>query len=154
MYHAKIGHVHLKVHSLAQSVDFYSKILNMRVTETVENQFAFLSGSALHHEVALQQVGETAPRPSRFSTGLYHTAFEVPDKFDLAQAWQKLRSERIAFVAVDHGISWALYFADPDGNGLEIYVDTRRDPAGRQVWNGYSRPLSDEEIAHGLAGSQ
>lgn len=147
MYRTKIGHVHLKVRNLAQSVDFYTKILNMRVTETVENQFAFLSGGALHHEVALQQVGETAPRPPRFSTGLYHTAFEVPDKRGFAQAWHKLKSERIAAVAVDHGISWAMYFADPDGNGLEIYVDTRQEPTGRQVWNGYSRPIPEGELA-------
>ena len=29
--------------------------------------------------------------------------------------------------AADHGVSEAIYLSDPDGNGLELYVD--RDPA-------------------------
>jgi len=37
--------------------------------------------------------------------------------------------------SVDHGISKALYFDDPDGNGLEVYVDTRTEN-DRWTWDG------------------
>ena len=44
--------------------------------------------------------------------------------------------------AVDHGISWALYFDDPDGNGVEIYTDRRQAPGGTQLWQGRTRRLA------------
>lgn len=47
---------------------------------------------------------------------------------------------------VDHMISWAMYFSDPDGNGLEIYTDNRAAKEGRAAWHGENRPLSQETI--------
>jgi len=41
---------------------------------------------------------------------------------------------------VDHLISWAMYFDDPDGNGLEIYWDTREEPGGQKLWRGHNVP--------------
>lgn len=146
MYRAKIGHVHLKVRHLATSVKFYCDVLHFQVTEQVAEQFAFLSGGDLHHELALQQIGASAVQPPSNAVGLYHTAFEVADKQAFALAWQKLKQLQVAAVAVDHGISWAMYFADPDRNGVEIYVDTRHEPTGRTIWQGYTRPLTSREI--------
>ena len=57
----------------------------------------------------------------------------------------------ISVVAVDHYISWAMYFDDPDGNGLEIYCDTRTQPGGRQLWHGDNAPLENETILAALA---
>ena len=49
--------------------------------------------------------------------------------------------EKIPFHPVDHLISWALYFSDPDGNGLELYLDRRcKAPGGAQLWHGCNRP--------------
>jgi catechol 2,3-dioxygenase len=152
MYRTKIGHVHLKVRDLNQSVQFYSEVLNMTVTEQVNGHFAFLSGGDLHHELALQEVGNSAVQPPHNATGLYHTAFEVEDKTALAKVWQKVLGMQIPVAAVDHGISWAMYFADPDSNGVEVYTDTRQQPGGRNLWGGMSRPLSTTEIGKWLDG--
>ena len=49
---------------------------------------------------------------------------------------------------VDHGISRALYFEDPDGNGLEACVDTR--DADDEEWAGRNRrfdPAADRRGA-------
>jgi len=35
---------------------------------------------------------------------------------------------------VDHGINKAIYFDDPDGNGVELYVDIRE--VDDEQWNG------------------
>lgn len=63
------------------------------------------------------------------SAGLFHTAFLLPSRDDLA-AWlvhaQSLGLDLSG--AADHGVSEALYLSDPDGNGIEIYTD--RPPAG------------------------
>jgi len=150
-YKTKIGHAHLKVRDLRRSIDFYTRFLGLEVTEVVGNHYAFLTSGACHHEIALQNVGPDAPHPPARGTGLYHVAFEVPDKRSFALAYHAIHEAEIPVVAVDHYISWAMYFDDPDGNGLEIYCDTRTQPGGRQLWHGDNAPLEKETILAAIA---
>jgi catechol 2,3-dioxygenase len=150
-YSTKIGHAHLKVRDLQRSVDFYTRFLGLYVTEQVDNAYVFLTGGAFHHEIALQNVGSNAPHPPAHGTGLYHVAFEVPDKRSFAAAYRTLIAAGVSVATVDHYISWAMYFDDPDGNGLEIYWDTRDEPGGRQLWRGENAPLPEETILAALS---
>jgi catechol 2,3-dioxygenase len=152
-YSTKIGHAHLKVRNLDRAINFYTTYLGLHLTERVGDAYAFLTTGPLHHEIALQQVGEQAPRPPARATGLYHVAFEVPDKRAFAAAYQKLTQAGIAVAAVDHSISWAMYFDDPDGNGLEIYWDTRTEPTGRTLWYGENAPLEAATILEALSNA-
>jgi len=145
MYRTQIGHTHLKVRDLQRAVDFYTRFFDLKVIERIANHYVFLSGNKVHHEIALQNVGPHAPPPSPYGTGLYHVAFEVPDKKSFALAYKQLTEAGVPVVTVDHIISWAMYFDDPDGNGLEIYVDTRSERDGRELWHGENQAL-DEEI--------
>ena len=145
-YKTKIGHAHLKVRDLQRSIDFYTRFLELNVTEIVGNHYAFLTSGTYHHEIA-----PDAPHPPARGTGLYHVAFEVPDKRSFALAYHALSEAGISVAAVDHFISWAMYFDDPDGNGLEIYWDTRDQPGGRQLWHGDNAPLEDKTILAALA---
>src|SRR5258707_3268377 len=120
-YSAKIGHAHLKVRDLQRSVDFYTRFLGLHVTEQVDNAYVFLTGGALHHEIALQNVGSNAPHPPAHGTGLYHVAFEVPDKRSFVGAYRTLTAARISEATVDQYISWAIYFDDPHGTVTDIY---------------------------------
>ncbi len=45
----------------------------------------------------------------------------------------------------------SMYFDALDGNGLEIYWDTRNEPGGRQLWHGENAPLDAETILAALA---
>ena len=146
MYSTRIGHAHLKVRDLDRAVSFYTRAIRLHETERVDQHYAFLTGGDLHHEIALQAVGPDAPSPTAGATGLYHVAFEVPNRRQFAEAWQALTQDGISVATVDHYISWAMYFDDPDGNGLEIYCDTRRDPDGRTLWQGINRPLTPERL--------
>lgn len=150
MYETKIGHAHLKVRDLDTAIAFYTQFFRLHLVEKVEEQYAFLTGGDFHHEIALQAMGPEAARPSRASTGLYHIAFEVPDAKSFAQAYVALKEAKVGVGAVDHQISWAMYFDDPDGNGLEIYWDTRKEPGGKQLWRGENIPLPDEKILAAL----
>ncbi len=150
VYSTKIGHAHLKVRDLQRSIDFYTRFLGLHVTEQVEDAYAFLTGGTFHHEIALQNVGANAPHPPAHGTGLYHVAFEVPDKRSFAAAYRALTDAGITVATVDHYISWAMYFDDPDGNGLEIYWDTRSESGGRQLWRGENAPLPEETILAAL----
>ena len=151
MYTTKIGHAHLKVRDLKRAIDFYTRYLGLHLTEQVGQAYVFLTAGSYHHELALQQVGPDAPKPSSDSVGLYHVAFEVPDKRAFAEAYHTLRAADIAVAPVDHLISWAMYFDDPDGNGLEIYCDTRNEPGGRALWYGENAPLTDGTIEAALS---
>lgn len=151
MYQTKIGHAHLKVRNLERAVAFYTRFFNLKVVEQVGDHYVFLSGGDFHHEVALQNVGEFAPQPPAPGVGLYHIAFEVPDRRSFALAYQTLTAAGVTVAAVDHLISWAMYFDDPDGNGLEIYWDTRNEPGGQKLWCGKNAPLPPEKLLVALA---
>lgn len=153
MYTTKIGHAHLKVRDLDRAVAFYEWFLRFTVTERVGDQYVFLTGGAMHHELALQRVRPDAPTPPAHGTGLYHVAFEVPSQHDFAEAYVALNDAQVEVAAVDHRISWAMYFDDPDGNGLEIYWDTRGEPGGTALWHGDNRPLTAETIRTALGSN-
>ena len=142
-----LGHVHLKVRDLATAVSFYRTWFDLTVTEQIGNQMAFLSNGERHHDIALQALGDMGALPEPYSVGLYHVAFEVPDRDQLTDLYHRLRNAGVAVVGVDHGISWALYFSDPDGNGLEVYWDTRRTENGKTIWGGTSRRLTRDDLA-------
>ena len=151
MYTTKIGHAHLKVRDLDRAVAFYERFLRLRVTERVGDHYVFMTGGDFHHEIALQRVAADAPAPAPHGVGLYHVAFEVPSKRAFAEAFQALREAGVRVGAVDHFISWAMYFDDPDGNGLEIYWDTRGEPGGKPLWRGENEDLSPEQVLAALA---
>jgi len=70
------------------------------------------------------------------SAGLFHTAFLLPTRADLAR-WVRYAMEKKIPIdgASDHFVSEALYLTDPEGNGIEIYADR---PHEQWKWNGSS----------------
>ena len=129
------------MNNLQASKEFYSSVLGFHVTEEVAGRFAFMTGGPMHHELALQQAPPSASPASHHSLGLYHVAFEVDSREELESAIAKVRSFGLDVQVVDHGISLAAYSDDLDGNGLEIYLDTRTATSGRTVWKGNSTPV-------------
>lgn len=144
----KIGHVNLKIRDLHRSLHFYQTYLGLEVTEQLGDGMAFLSGSSRHHEIALQQLGAaaSASEPGVHDIGLNHVAFEVPDRDTFITIYDKLRDDGIAVHPIDHRISWALYFSDPDGNGIEVYWDTRNEENGAEFWEGKDRFLDHDRL--------
>ena len=142
----ELGHAHIYVRALDRSIAFYTRILGLRETERLGEAMAFLSSSEKHHTLALQAVGEAAGPQPPGTVGLYHLAFELPDAASLDDALARLDEEDAAWQAVDHGISWAVYFDDPDGNGLELYVDRRHLAGGRSEWRGLTTTLPRERV--------
>ncbi|MCX6024667.1 MAG: VOC family protein [Chloroflexi bacterium] len=149
-YRVRLGHVRLKVRNMDRAVAFYTRVFHMRLVEKVENDYAFLSGSESYHEIALQRVSELAPACPPEATGMDHVAFELADKEDLARAYLALSEAGVTPRTVDNGISWAMYFNDPDGNQLEFYCDTRRSPGGREKWVGRIDELPPASILKAL----
>jgi catechol 2,3-dioxygenase len=134
----RIGHVHLKVSDLERSIAFYRDVIGLEVMQRYGTQAAFLSAGGYHHHLGLN-TWESAggPRPPRNAVGLYHTAFLYPDRAALARAFRRVIEAGVEIEgAADHGVSEAIYFSDPDGNGIELYRDRApedwpRDADGR-----------------------
>jgi catechol 2,3-dioxygenase len=118
---ARIGAVHLTISDLGRSVRFYESHVGFTLHRR-EERTAWLGADAGADLLVLSQ-SDTAPRV-RGATGLYHIAILVPSRGDLARALRRLvATGTVMQGAADHGVSEALYLADPDGNGIEIYRD-------------------------------
>lgn len=124
-----IGHVHLRVADLERAIAFYRDALGFELTQRYGSQAAFLSAGGYHHHIGLntwESLGGSPPPPG--STGLYHLAILYPSRVELARALRRLLQHGVRLDgASDHGVSEAIYFRDPDGNGIEIYRDRARE---------------------------
>jgi len=124
--HTHIGAAHLIVADLGRALDFYGNQLGFKELRRAGATVVLSADGATPHIVLTEQRG-AAPKPPR-STGLYHVAIRFPDRPALARAFRRLVTLRYPFGGFsDHAVSEALYLADPDGNGLEMYVDRPRE---------------------------
>ena len=137
----KIGHIHIKVSNLKKAEKFYIKIFEFKISERA-GDYLFLTFGKEHHDLALQEI-KNAKRPSDNMTGLYHFAIELDNLKQLANIYLKLKKYNVGCMAIDHGISKTIYFSDPDGNGIEVYVDIRKS---KKKWQGVSTLISEEEF--------
>ena len=128
----RIGHVVLKVKDLERSVAFYRDTLGMKEVARFPDRMVFFTiGDGNHHDLAVMAVGADAAQPEAEQVGLYHIAFKVGDSIDdLRKAKNSLEEAGVSIDRqMDHTVSQSIYLTDPDGNGLELYVDA--DPA---IW--------------------
>ncbi|SLN14874.1 Catechol-2,3-dioxygenase [Roseivivax jejudonensis] len=121
----RIGHVHLRVSDLDRSIAFYRDVIGLTVTQRYGTRAAFLSAGGYHHHIGLNTWDSAGAAPApRGHPGLYHTAFLFPDRATLGAALGRAVAAGVEIEgAADHGVSEAVYFSDPDGNGIEIYRD-------------------------------
>jgi catechol 2,3-dioxygenase len=147
-----IGHVHLKVADIDRALDFYCGVLGFELQQRLGDQAAFVSAGGYHHHLGLntwESRGGSPPPPG--TTGLYHVAIRYPDRATLGDALRRLVKAGVPLQgASDHGVSEALYLADPDGNGIELYRDRPheewpRSEDGEGVAM-FSRPLDIEAL--------
>lgn len=124
-----LGHVHLRVSDLERSVTFYRDVIGLEVQAMYGTRAAFLSGQGYHHHLGLNtwESEGAAPGP-KGHPGLYHTAFLYPDRPTLGAAIARVLAAGVELTgAADHAVSEAVYFDDPDGNGVELYRDRPRE---------------------------
>jgi catechol 2,3-dioxygenase len=121
---AAIGDVELSVHDLNASLEFYEHALGFR---RFHEAGAVAELGSDRSFLRLVEEPSAKPRP-RGVAGLYHVAYLVPSRADLAWSLVRLagRGARLQG-ASDHAVSEALYLADPDGHGIEIYADRPRE---------------------------
>jgi catechol 2,3-dioxygenase len=121
----RVGAVHLAVSDLSRSVAFYAHVLGLTlISEGAEEA---ILGAGEHRLVQLTRLASPTRAPLR-SAGLFHFALLHRSRAALAETVIRIASSRWALSgASDHGVSEAIYLDDPDGLGIEIYVDRPRE---------------------------
>ena len=124
-----IGHVHIKVSDIKRSLDFYCGLLGFELVTTYGSDAAFISAGGYHHHIGLNTWhSKNASPPPGNSTGLYHFAILYKQRKELATILKRLIDAQYPLQgASDHGVSEAIYLADPDQNGIELYWDRPKD---------------------------
>lgn len=123
-----VRNLQIKTADLERAVQFYRDVVGFQVLEQNHGS-ARLSADGIHPILSLVQPAEAQPKQYK-TTGLYHFALLLPQRSDLARFVAHLTKKNVSFGASHHLVSEAVYFYDPDDNGIEVYVDT--DPT---TWN-------------------
>ncbi|ARD47338.1 glyoxalase [Sporosarcina sp. P37] len=116
-----VGQVNLKVQNIERALAFYQEIIGFKVLEKTERK-VHLTADGKTVLLSIEQPENVLPKQGR-TTGLYHFALLLPERSDLAKIVQHFIENRFQIGSADHLVSEALYLSDPDGNGIEIYVD-------------------------------
>jgi catechol 2,3-dioxygenase len=115
----------VRVGDPARVAAFYESALGLRPA-TLDAGAVGLFAAAEAPLVVLAPA-DRAAAPARGAAGLFHVAFLYDDRPALAAALRRVVDARIPIGSADHGVSEAIYLSDPEGNGIELYVDRPRD---------------------------
>ena len=126
----RMGAVELSVSDLERSLDYWQRVIGLRVLHRDAGTASLGTDTEL-----VRFVEEPGSQPADGHTGLYHVALLVPDRPSLARwlahaARDQTRLEGLS----DHAVSEAIYLRDPDRHGIEIYADRPRE-----LWEGQVR---------------
>ncbi len=124
-----IHHVGLRASNPAASAEFYRDVLGMEI----------VGGSSPDHPIGATAFLTSRPEEESHEIALFanpafaHVAFKVSSLADLRSFHARIVERNIPIkFAADHGVSFAFYFDDPDGNMIEVYWPTgdlsRRQP--------------------------
>ena len=120
-----VGRAHLVVRDLDMMAGFYEQALGLKRLEASKSGVELGAGERVLLTLTTRK--DAAPAP-RNAAGLFHNAFLMPDRAELAHWLAHAAHLGIQFEgASDHLVSEAIYLSDPEGNGIEVYRD--RDPS-------------------------
>jgi catechol 2,3-dioxygenase len=122
----RLGRVRLQVSDLSRSVEYYRRVIGLRVV--AESDGGAVLGAEFDDRplVELEELRGAKPVPRRGRIGLYHFAILLPDRPSLGRFLAHLEELGAYAGMSDHFVSEAIYLTDPDGLGIEVYADRPR----------------------------
>ena len=126
-----IGHVGIKAKDVETVAQYYRDVVGLQ--DVSRKAGGIVLGAGGRPLLEIEEFKSARPDDPR-SAGLYHTAFLLPSRPDLARWARRAIDRQTAVVgASDHYVSEAIYLTDPEGNGIEIYADRPENTWG---WDG------------------
>jgi catechol-2,3-dioxygenase len=133
--HPKFHHFNLKTTRLQEMIDFYRTLVGAEVI-FADQVGAWLSNDEANHRIALLAFPNFVDDPEKETrTGMHHSAFEYESFDELNASYLRLRDAGITpALCLDHGMTFSYYYADPDGNNVELQVDCFGDWQKSTEW--------------------
>ncbi len=123
----KIQSIDLLVRDLKESFTFYSHLLGLKVVDRIGDTMLLSANGKEPYLIKLTE-DVNAELSYRGAPGLFHLAIRFPNRKELARVFLRLFNNKTKFQGfADHLVSEAIYLSDPEGNGVELYVDRPRD---------------------------
>jgi catechol 2,3-dioxygenase len=121
-----LSHFGIHVTDLARMEDFYTRVMGLLLMDRGPLDdgptLAFLSRDPDEHHQLVLVTGR--PADARYNV-VNQISFKLPTLGDLKAMYARVRKEGVeTFRIVTHGNAWSVYFADPEGNRVELFVDT------------------------------
>jgi catechol 2,3-dioxygenase len=120
---SKPGFVHMNVANLSRQIDFYQKTVGLQLHWRSGDTAGLGAGKA----DLLRLTEIPGARRYRGTTGLYHMAFLLPDRRELARVIGRLFNQRYTNYPTDHILTKSDYLDDTEGNNIEIYTESPED---------------------------
>ena len=119
------SHIGIFVHDLPRMQDFYTRVLGFPITDRGDlngRKLIFMSRDPIeHHQIVLC---EGRPADLGFNV-VNQISLRARALDDLRTLYAALEAEKAAeLVAITHGIAWSVYCHDPEGNRIELFVDS------------------------------
>lgn len=117
-----VDEIVLKTKDINKSRRFYKNIMGLKELKKEDNKVVFSINGSKPILTLITSDNIKSKIPKR--TGLYHYALLLPNRYYLGLFIKNLQDKSYPITgASDHGVSEAIYFKDPDDNGIEVYSD-------------------------------
>jgi catechol 2,3-dioxygenase-like lactoylglutathione lyase family enzyme len=119
---ARLAHVVLRTSQYDALVSWYTTVLGATIV-FANGDLAFLAYDDEHHRIAVLHIPDLKPQPAGI-VGVHHMAFTYASLSDLVSTYERLDKVGIRPVTcINHGPTSSMYYADPDGNQVELQID-------------------------------
>ena len=122
----QLTHAGLWVRDMETMIDFYARVLDFDVSDRgfvprYGGRIAFLSNDpTIHHQIVFAE-GRADDSPSTIN----QLSFTVESLDALREMHQRAVDAGAAnLLPRNHGNAWSVYFDDPEGNNIEVYLDS------------------------------
>ncbi len=133
----QFAHAVLQTNKLSRMLDWYQTVLEADI-QFKNEWIAFLTYDEEHHRLALVARPGTVDKVPN-AAGLAHLAYAYANMGELVATYERLKAVGIVPVrTINHGPTTSMYYADPDGNQVELQVDNFDTPEECHAW--FSRP--------------
>ena len=122
----RLAHCGIYVNDVGAQVDFYTRVLGLVVSDRGVSarsgtELAFLTAATDHHH----QIVLISGRAPQGATTVNQLSFKVETLDELKAMFSRATDAGVGDIRqVNHGNALSFYFEDPEGNGLEVYMDT------------------------------
>jgi catechol 2,3-dioxygenase len=123
--HPQLSHCGVYARDIDQMVAFYTKTIGLVVSDRGVNsrggELAFMTAAPGHHH----QLVVVSGRPPQGVSTVNQLSFKVGDLDQLKATHRRVRDAGVTEIRqTSHGNALSIYFPDPEGNMVEIYMDT------------------------------